>query len=129
MPATTTRKAPPSVGGRPTKADAERRCKQTNTRWTIAEDRFLREQASAAGVTVGEFIRRRALLLPVTPPPTRTDARLVHELNSIGVNLNQISRNLNADRVGVPGSRAVDLDELMNQLHRTLDQVVDAFLD
>jgi len=80
-------------GGRPKKIEAERRCKQTNHRWTIAEDAFLREQAAAADLSVAEFIRRRALLIPVVPPRKKVDARLLMELNAIGNNVNQLARD------------------------------------
>ena len=124
MSATTTQAKHP--GGRPKKAEADRRCKQTNTRWTIAEDRHLRRQAHAAGLSVGEFIRRRALGLPVTPPPPRTDARLLYELNAIGVNLNQIARNLNSDR---EGASPVDLSNLRSRLQRVLKRVAESYYD
>ena len=127
MPTTATH--PRHSGGRPKKAEAERRVKQTNHRWTVAEDIHLREQARTAGLTVAEYVRRRALGLPVVVRHAQTDARLIHELNAIGVNLNQIARNLNADRIGAPGSRVADLDELMSQLRETLNRAVDAFDD
>lgn len=127
--AATTASKPRRSGGRPKKAEAERRVKQTNHRWTVAEDIHLREQARTAGLTVAEYVRRRALGLPVVVRHAPTDARLIHELNAIGVNLNQIARNLNADRVGAPGSRVADLDELMSQLRETLNRAVDAFDD
>ncbi|MBN4058984.1 plasmid mobilization relaxosome protein MobC [bacterium AH-315-J04] len=117
MPKNTKPKGP---GGRPTLAEAERRCKQTNTRWTIAEYGHLHQQAAAAGLSVGEFIRRRALLLPVTPPPQRSDSRLLHELNAIGVNINQIARNLNSHRKGSPG---VDWTTVQTELRRVLEKV------
>jgi len=118
MASTTIRKKGP--GGRPEKAESERRCKQTNTRWTIAEFAHLHEQAAAANLSVGEFIRRRALLLPVTPPPQRCDARLLHELNAIGNNVNQIARNLNSDRAG---GRGVEWSAVQVELRRLLKKV------
>ncbi len=117
MAKTETQKGP---GGRPTMAEAERRCKQTNTRWTIAELSHLHEQASAADLSVGEFIRRRALLLPVTPPPQRCDARMLHELNAIGVNINQIARNLNSHRKGAHGA---NWSTVQSELRRVLEKV------
>lgn len=117
MTQTATQKGP---GGRPTMAEAERRCKQTNTRWTLAEYGHLHQQAATAGLSVGEFIRRRALLLPVTPPPQRSDSRLLHELNAIGVNINQIARNLNSHRKGTHG---VDWSTVQSELRRVLEKV------
>ena len=112
--------------GRPVKAPGERRCKQTNTRWMIAEDAELRAQARLAGITVGEYIRRRCLGLPVVARTARADARLVHELNAIGVNLNQLARLGNA---GWTGDRSAEFDELSGRLGKVLDRVLEALDD
>lgn len=124
MPQTTTTAKHP--GGRPKKAEAERRVKQTNHRWTVAEDTHLRQSAAAAQLTVAEYVRRRALGLPVVARVSKADARLVHELNAIGVNLNQIAKLHNAGRVD---TRTGELDALMRQLRATLDKAVDALDD
>lgn len=120
MAVKTKRKGP---GGRPEKAEHERRCRQTNTRWTIAELDHLHQQAAAANLSVGEFVRRRSLHLPVTPPPQRADARLLHELNAIGNNVNQIARNLNSGR---PGRHEADWSVVQAELRRLLKRVGDA---
>lgn len=106
--------------GRPRKAEGERRCKQTNHRWTIAEDAYLRRQAQAADITVAEFIRRRALSQPVRAATAKTDARLLHELNAIGVNLNQLARNLNSGR---EGAHAVDWSVVEAELRCLIEKV------
>ena len=113
-------------GGRPRLDSSERRCRQTNTRWTIAEDQQLRANAASAGITVGEFVRRRALGLPVVARHARADARLVHELNAIGVNLNQLTKLGNA---GWIGDRSAEFDELSRRLRAVLDRVVEALDD
>lgn len=124
MPHTT--KQPKGLGGRPRLDTSERRCRQTNTRWTISEDQAIRASAAAAGITVGEYIRRRALSLPVIAKHARADSRLVHELNAIGVNLNQIARNMNAGREGVG---AVDLGELCVLLREVLGRAIEQLDD
>ena len=123
--------APPSLGrgGRPKKAVAERRIASTRADLTLAEKQFIRDQAKAAGMTEAAYVRHRALGMPMVVRHAKTDARLVHELNAIGVNLNQIARNLNADRMGTPGSRVVDLGELMVQLRGALDRAVESMDD
>lgn len=118
--------APSGPGGRPKKAEHERRCKSLRADVTIAEQQHVAAQAKAAGVSVGEYIRRRALGLPVVVREAKTDARLVHELNAIGVNLNQIAKLHNAGRVD---TRTGELDELMRQLRQTLDKAVDQLDD
>lgn len=117
---------PKGPGGRPKKLDTERRIERSECRLTLAEKQFVRDQAKLAGITEAEYARRRLLGMPVVARTTQADARLVHELNAIGVNLNQIARNQNAGRVG---AGAVDLDDLMRQLRATLDQAVDALDD
>lgn len=127
--AATTASKPGRSGGRPKKVEAERRVKQTNHRWTIAEDTHLRDQAKTAGLSVAEYVRRRALGLPVVVREAKTDARLIHELNAIGVNLNQITRNVNAERLGAEGCRLSDLDALRRQLREVLDRALESFDD
>ena len=118
--------APKGPGGRPKKAEHERRIKSLRADVTLAEKAHVQDQARLAGMSEGEYIRRRALGLPVTVRQAKTDARLIHELNAIGVNLNQIARNQNAGRVG---AGAVNLDELLRQLRATLDRAADALND
>jgi hypothetical protein len=130
MPATaTTARGLPGKGGRPKKAEHERRIASLRADVTLAEKAHVADLAKAAGVSQGEFIRRRALGLPVVVLEAKTDARLIHELNAIGVNLNQIARNVNADRLGAPGSRLSDLEGLQRQLRDVLDRALESFDD
>lgn len=118
----TTQTTPRGSGGRPRKAEHERRVKSLRADATIAEQQHVAEQARRAGVSIGEYVRRRALGEPIVTRETRqADARLIHELNAIGVNLNQITRNVNSERLGAAGSRLEDLDALQRQLRRVLD--------
>lgn len=117
---------PKGPGGRPKKAEHERRIKSLRADVTIAEQQYVAAQAKAAGVSLGEYIRRRALGLSVVVRQAKADARLVHELNAIGVNLNQIAKLHNAGRVE---TRIGELDALMQRLHSTLDKAVDQLDD
>ena len=106
---------------RPKKDENEKRTEQTNERWTLAEIEYLDEQAHIAGMARSEFIRRRALSLPVTaaPAPGGVSPALVSELNRIGVNLNQITKAMNAGR-GLPCSLEAATAELQETLRRVL---------
>lgn len=79
---------------RPKKTDAEKRDQVVNTRFTLAEHEHLRAQAEAAGLSVSEYLRRRAIGYTVPPAPARSysDPALISELNRIGVNVNQLAR-------------------------------------
>ena len=84
---------------RPKKDPAERRVAHLPAvRVTQAELAALSLQASHAGLSLSDFIRQRALSGKVTPKRGLADAQLLSELNSIGVNLNQIARQLNRGR-------------------------------
>ena len=107
-------------------SEHERRCRQTKIRLTIAELEHIRAQASAAGVTVAEYVRRRSLSLPVQPRTSLADARLLHELSAIGNNLNQIARHLNAGRERLDPA---NLGQVRNELAQVLQQVGAAFDD
>lgn len=77
---------------RPIKAPDEKRSETARVRLTIAERAHLRAQADIAGLTESDFLRRRALGLPVRSSSVRSDPALVTELNRIGVNVNQLAR-------------------------------------
>lgn len=78
---------------RPEKQDGEKRSETARFRLTLAEREWLREQASRAGLSETEFMRRRVLGRPIPPAPSRSsDPALVSELNRIGVNVNQLAR-------------------------------------
>ena len=80
-------------------APAERRDAQLPpVRVTAAELDFIARQAAAAGLSVSDYARRRALGRRVAPARSAADDRLLMELNRAGVNLNQIARALNSDR-------------------------------
>ncbi len=86
----------------------------------MAEFEFVTGQAKTAGIPLAEFIRRRALSVPVQPAPEKADATLLREINSIGVNINQIARNLNSGRAGQHG---VDWSAVQAELRRVLKKV------
>ena len=112
------------AGGRPKKAEAELRCKQINIRVTLQEDIELRRAAEIAGLGVAEFIRRRTLGIPVHPPAAKADARLLVELNAIGNNLNQLTRNIWSDRTS---DHTPECSYVLDELQKVLRKVGDAF--
>lgn len=116
----------PSRGGRPRKQKDERRIASTRTDLTLAEKQFIREQSHLAGLSEAAFVRKRVLGLPVVVPKSYADARLLYELNSIGINLNQLARNVNSGREGI---HAVDWDMVLKDLHRVIEKVGNAFDD
>lgn len=77
---------------RPEKSPEEKRSEVARFRLTIAERAFLRSQADAARLSEAEYLRKRALGLPVRAASERSDPALVSELNRIGVNVNQLAR-------------------------------------
>ncbi len=115
-----------SRGGRPRKQEYERRIASTRTDLTLTEKQYLRNQAREAGMSEAAYVHRRVLGLPITVPKPKTDVRLLYELNAIGVNLNQLARNVNSGRDGV---HAMDWDIVRDKLSRVLRKVGAAFDD
>ena len=77
---------------RPKKQEHEKRSETARFRLTLAEREYIRSQARNAGMAETDYLRARALGLSVSPArSTRTDPALVTELNSIGVNVNQLA--------------------------------------
>ena len=69
-------------------------------RVTEAEETELRERAQAARLSMGAYLRRRALGQRVrSAVERRLGAAEMRELNRIGVNLNQMARALNSGAV------------------------------
>lgn len=82
-------------GGRPTKQPHEKRSIQICLRVTIAEEDYYKQQASKAGLTVTEYLRRAGLNMIIRVPRAIADNQLISELNAMGNNLNQIARAAN----------------------------------
>ena len=105
---------------RPKKRDGERLTEQLKCLVTPGEFALVCQHAAAAGLSLSGFVRRRALALPVQPPAARVDSALINELNRIGVNLNQLTRDFNAAREHHGGDwRAIEAE-----LRRVLELVV-----
>ena len=83
---------------------------------TEAERTLVESQARAAGLSVTEYSRQRVLSGKVTAAPTRDTASLITELNRIGVNLNQIARQINRGRDHDPHHLNAVLGELFTAL-------------
>lgn len=83
--------------GRPPKSpDEKRSLRLPQPRVTVAEMMKIEESAATLGLSVSEFIVRRAVDYRL---PSRNLAELEHlllEVNRIGVNLNQIAKHANA---------------------------------
>ena len=105
---------------RPTKAAEERRSEQQKIRYRLDEIEAVRCHAAETGLTVAEFIRRRSLL---DNPPARgraIDPALIHELNRIGNNVNQLARSVH---------RGSDFQRYWNEVGEELRIVLSKALD
>ena len=109
-------------GGRPKKQPHEKRGPTIRARVTLAEQAYVQEQAALAGVTPTEYIRRRVLGFSVSPSPRQEDASILTELNRIGVNVNQIARNLNSGR-----PLNIDIDLVQAKLLEAIEKVSRAY--
>ncbi len=95
--------------GRPKLSPEERRDCQTTVLYTIQERAELERRADAVGLTLSEFIRRRTLGVPLPPQSAdrQTRDKLATSLLRIGVNLNQITKHINAGRHAPPELPAI----------------------
>jgi len=109
---------------RPTKAPHEKRTAAfPPVRVTDAELYALHEQAEAVRLSPSEFIRQRVLSGRITPPRAPSQASLIAELNRIGVNLNQIARQVNRGRAHDPHH----LDHVLHELTQTLQKAARSY--
>ena len=93
---------------RPRLVEEQRRSRTVGVRLTAGEAEALGEQARAARLSLGAYVRRRALGQWVrVVEERRLGAGELRELNRIGVNLNQVARLLNSGAAAAPpGTRA-----------------------
>ena len=88
---------------RPRLGEKERRTRTVGVRVTEAEAAELQERAQAARLSMGAYLRRRALGQRVrSAVERRLGAAELRELNRIGVNLNQMARALNSGAAPPP---------------------------
>ena len=101
--------------GRPKKPEAKRRSLTHGLRLSPQEKKELEARADRAGLTLSEYLRRRAFGRKVQ---TQIEGKALKELNRIGVNLNQIARAANrGELVGQQATEAIkELRALMDQI-------------
>ena len=80
---------------RPRKNADEKRTEQFNTRWTLAERETLRTNAQKLGIDESEFLRRRALSIPLPSTQSASNPAKIAALNSYAVALGKIGNNVN----------------------------------
>jgi hypothetical protein len=95
--------------GRPKLSPQEKRDCRVTSVFTMQERAELEARASSLGLTLSEFIRRRTLgvALPPQAADRQTRDKLAASLLRIGVNLNQITKHMNAGRHAPPELPAV----------------------
>ena len=98
---------------RPRLDEEERRTGTVGVRVTAAEATELRERAQAARLSMGAYLRRRALGQRVRmAAERRLGAAELRELNRIGVNLNQMARALNSRAVSSPAETQAAVERM-----------------
>ncbi len=83
---------------RPSLPPDQQRDAPLHVRLTLIEKVRLEERARLVGLSISEFVRRRALSVPLPPQSAdrQTRDKLATSLLRIGVNLNQIAKHMNA---------------------------------
>jgi len=100
------------------------RTKQVNIRLTDEEYEALRENAERGGLTVSEYVRKRALGRPVKAVPCRFDSEAVLHLSRIGSNLNQLARLSNIARKA--GTEEEFVYGRLEELREAIDDILRA---
>ena len=87
---------------------------------TLRERAELEQRATTFGLTVSEFVRRQTLgrPLPAHVAEQQTRATLATALLRLGINLNQITRHMNAGRFA-----PYHLPELINDIRGHVDRL------
>ena len=121
--------APRKPGGRPALTPEERLDAVLSFRLHTAEKAHIQEQADIAGLTPGEYVRRRILGHRVNPRPAKADAALLHELSRLSVKLINIGNLVNQlARATHIGKRfTVEWGRTKEQLNETTAQLQELF--
>ena len=106
--------------GRPKKSPEDLRDVRTAVMLTERERVELEQRASTFGLSLSDFIRRQTLAqpMPASVAEQRTRATLATALLRLGVNLNQITRHMNAGRYA-----PYHLPELINDIRGHVDRL------
>ena len=98
---------------RPRLGEEERRGRTVGVRVTEAEAEELQERAQGARLSLGAYLRRRALGQRVrSAVERRLGAAELRELNRIGVNLNQMARALNSGAAPPPAETQEEVERV-----------------
>ncbi len=106
---------------RPTLPDDEKRSSSFRFVVTDIERAEIEQAASACGLGLSEFFRRRSLGLrmPANAAVSQAKAETTTALLRLGVNLNQIAKHMNAGRAAPHGQ----IKDLLNRINATMDKL------
>lgn len=104
-------------GGRPRKPEAERRSHTHGLRLSPNEKEELEDRADRAGLSLSEYIRRRALGKKIK---TKVEEETIRQIRRVGVNLNQVAKWANEGKDPAVHSAAEDTIEDVKQAIREL---------
>ena len=106
---------------RPSLPEDEKRSRSFRFVVNEVERAEIEQAASASGLGLSEFFRRRSLGLrmPANAAVSQQKAELTTALLRLGVNLNQIAKHVNAGRAA-PRDQITDL---LNRINATMDQL------
>ncbi len=109
----------------PKKNKHEKRTERMFMRLTLTEKLHVEQQASAAGISVSDYMRQRALDYAVPPVESQADTQLIAEINRIGCNLHQFLRD---DRFGRGTRTEADWNELYDRLAGVLEKAAATYV-
>jgi len=104
-------------GGRPRKDPKDRRTKRYGLRLSPKEYEEIQDRAERAGLSVAEYLRRRALGKPIS---TKVEKKTTEELNRIGVHLNQIAHRASSEDLPDVASEA---ETAIQEVRALIDQI------
>ncbi len=106
--------------GAPMNSPEQRRDVRTAIMLTAIERAELEDRARAHGLTLSEFVRRQALgiVTPAAAIKTQSRSVLATALLRLGVNLNQITKHMNAGR-----AESIQLPALIGDIRAHIDRL------
>lgn len=81
------------------------------------EYKHLKKQADNAGLKMEPFIRKLIMDTEIRPRPPDNVAQLIHEINYIGNNINQIARKVNIEN-RVSQNQLEEIFHLLGEIYR-----------
>lgn len=114
------KKAERKKGGRPKKADPDKRGSTIGIRFSKSESTLIKLKAEKAGISASDYVRQSAKKSTVNRMPTPEEIQLFKDFTAVSNNLNQLTKEAHKQNLAMIGP---SLLKTMSELNRILKEI------